>query len=109
YVRDKNGCGIAEKKVDRDLNLDDFPNFFTPNGDGINDFWQFVPPRQDFKITIETISIYTRYGNLIEQFKADSLGWDGNFNGVPLPASDYWFKANLIDGRVFKGHFALKR
>ncbi|MGB5499990.1 MAG: hypothetical protein WBM77_13760, partial [Maribacter sp.] len=33
YVRDKNGCGVAEKMVDRDLNLDDFPNFFTPNGD----------------------------------------------------------------------------
>mgnify|MGYP001824573189 CR=1 FL=1 len=109
YVRDKNGCGVTEKIVDRDLNLDDFPNFFTPNGDGINDFWQFVPPRQDFKITIESISVFTRYGNLIQRFKADSVGWDGNFNGVPLPASDYWFMANLIDGRVFKGHFALKR
>ncbi|MBT8300996.1 MAG: T9SS type B sorting domain-containing protein [Maribacter sp.] len=109
YVRDKNGCGIAEKMVDRDLNLDDFPNFFTPNGDGINDFWQFVPPRRDFKINIETISIYNRYGNLIQQFKANSLGWDGNFNGVALPSSDYWFKAILSDGRIFKGHFALKR
>ena len=109
YVRDKNGCGVAEKAVDRDLNLDDFPNFFTPNGDGINDFWQFVPPRRNFQINIETISIYNRYGNLIQRFKANSLGWDGNFNGVPLPSSDYWFKANLVDGRIFKGHFALKR
>ncbi len=109
YVRDKNGCGVAEKAVDRDLNLDDFPNFFTPNGDGINDFWQFVPPRRNFQINIETISIYNRYGNLIQRFKANSLGWDGNFNGVPLPSSDYWFKANLGDGRIFKGHFALKR
>ena len=109
YVRDKNGCGVAEKIVDRDLNLEDFPNFFTPNGDGINDFWQFVPPRRNFQINIETIAIYNRYGNLIQQFKANSLGWDGNFNGVPLPSSDYWFMANLGDGRVFKGHFALKR
>jgi gliding motility-associated-like protein len=109
YVRDKNGCGIAEKMVDRDLSLDDFPNFFTPNGDGINDFWQFVPPRPDFKINIETISIYNRYGNLIQKFKANSMGWDGNLNGVALPSSDYWFKANLSDGRIFKGHFALKR
>jgi len=109
YVRDKNGCGVTEKMVDRDLNLDDFPNFFTPNGDGINDFWQFVPPRRNFQINIETISIYNRYGNLVQRFKANSLGWDGNFNGVPLPSSDYWFKANMADGRVFKGHFALKR
>ena len=109
YVRDKNGCGVTEKMVDRDLNLDDFPNFFTPNGDGINDFWQFVPPRENFQISIEKISIYNRYGNLLEQFEANSLGWDGNFNGIPLPSSDYWFKASLADGRIFKGHFALKR
>ncbi len=109
YVRDKNGCGIAERMVDRDLNQMDFPIFFTPNGDGINDFWQFVPPREDFQINIKNISIYNRYGNLLEQFEANSLGWDGNFNGIPLPSSDYWFKAILTDGRVFKGHFTLKR
>ncbi len=95
--------------VDRDLNLEDFPNFFTPNGDGINDLWQFVPPREDFDITIETISIYDRYGSLLEQIDANSSGWDGNFKGSPLPSSDYWFQANLEDGRELTGHFSLKR
>lgn len=109
YVRDKNGCGIAERMVDRDLNSEDFPNFFTPNGDGINDLWQFVPPREDFDITIETISIYDRYGSLLEQIDANSSGWDGNFKGSPLPSSDYWFQANLEDGRELTGHFSLKR
>ncbi|MDG1052298.1 MAG: T9SS type B sorting domain-containing protein, partial [Flavobacteriaceae bacterium] len=36
-------------------------------------------------------------------------GWDGNFNGRPMPASDYWFRINLEDGREFKSHFSLIR
>jgi gliding motility-associated-like protein len=96
------------KEPEEEVNVE-FPLFFTPNGDGINDFWQFVTPRSNLQINIETISIYNRYGNLIQQFNSNSLGWDGNYNGVPLPSSDYWFKANLVDGRIFKGHFALKR
>ena len=25
-------------------------------------------------------------------------GWDGNYNGKPMPQSDYWFRVNLEDG-----------
>jgi gliding motility-associated-like protein len=96
------------KEPEEEVNVE-FPLFFTPNGDGINDFWQFVTPLSNLQINIETISIYNRYGNLIQQINSNSIGWDGNYNGVPLPSSDYWFKANLVDGRIFKGHFALKR
>ena len=37
FVRDKNGCGITESAVQRNLSPDDFPKFFTPNGDNQND------------------------------------------------------------------------
>ena len=109
YVRDKNGCGIAVRTVDRDLNSDDFPNFFTPNGDGINDYWQFVPPKENFQIRLASIFIFDRYGSLLAQLRADSPGWDGNFMGSALPAADYWFKAIVSDGPEIRGHFALKR
>jgi len=39
----------------------------------------------------------------------DYNGWDGMLNGKPLPADDYWYNINLADGRIVKGHFALKR
>ena len=88
YVRDKNGCGIAERTVDRELSSDDFPNFFTPNGDGINDFWQFIPPKENFQIRLASILIFDRYGSLLAQFRPDSPGWDGKFQGTALPSSD---------------------
>ena len=65
FVRDKNGCGIASRLIERGLKLDDFPNFFTPNGDGINDFWQFIKPPEvnDIPEVVDgNISIFDRYG-----------------------------------------------
>ena len=39
-----------------------------------------------------------------------SLGWDGTFNGVNLPATDYWFTSiSLSTQNEIKGHFTLKR
>ncbi len=109
FVRDKNGCGIAQRPVERSLSAKDFPQFFTPNGDGINDFWQFVPPGDIRENSVETIWVYDRYGNLMSQVDPESKGWNGNFKGQPLPASDYWFKAITFNRRKILGHFTLKR
>ena len=109
YVRDKNGCGIVEQQIDQDITVEGFPKFFTPNGDGINDFWQFIPPPLAAGNALDTIYIFDRFGNLIVQIDPVSLGWDGNFNGQPLPSSDYWFKARDNMNNEIRGHFALKR
>ena len=109
FVRDKNGCGTVKRSVDRDLTTDDFPRFFSPNGDGINDFWQFMPPPQNFEEILKVISIFDRYGNFLTQINPNQNGWDGNFNGRPLPASDYWFKAIFLNRQEIRGHFSLMR
>ncbi len=103
FVRDKNGCGISE----RDISVLGYPKFFSPNADGKNDTWQIIGAIEG-KI-IESISIFDRYGKLVYVLSPDGLGWDGMYNGEPLPASDYWFKIPLAEGGEFKGHFALKR
>ncbi len=110
YVRDKNedGC-ILSQEVEQDLISEGFPKFFTPNGDGFNDFWQFEPPPNAESVEIVSISIFDRFGRLLSQINTDSIGWNGIFNGRPLPATDYWFRAIGIDNREFKGHFALRR
>jgi gliding motility-associated-like protein len=110
YVRDKNGCGITAKSVIQDLTLNSFPNFFSPNGDGINDFWQFVPPVETGEINVGAIHIFDRHGKLLKQIDPLKGGWDGNINGEPMPSSDYWFTAiSLTTQKKIKGHFALKR
>ncbi|MCX2679224.1 T9SS type B sorting domain-containing protein [Galbibacter sp. EGI 63066] len=86
----------------------EFDKFFTPNGDGINDFWP-IENVSSFLLNNSYISIFDRYGKLVKQLRATSLGWDGTINGNPLPEADYWFHATLKDGKEVKGHFALKR
>jgi len=105
YVIDtKNDCGIAEEIV----SVIGFPKFFTPNNDSYNDTWQVYGLSNQFQPN-STIYIYDRYGKLLKQLDPTSRGWDGTFNGLRLPSSDYWFHVTLQDGRIFKSHFALKR
>ncbi len=104
YIRDKKGCGTSFINI----SVIGFPKYFTPNGDGTHDFWQVKGVDNRFQ-TNSDIFIYNRYGKLIKQINPNSKGWDGTFNGKMLPVDDYWFSVNLDDGRLFKGHFALKR
>ncbi|MFL0354708.1 T9SS type B sorting domain-containing protein, partial [Xanthomarina sp. GH4-25] len=104
-VRDiKNDCGI----VTYDVNVIGFPKFFTPNADGFNDTWNVKGISGLFQPNT-MIRIFDRYGKLVKQLNPLGTGWDGTFNGEPLPADDYWFSATLQDGREFKSHFTLKR
>ncbi|PKA97064.1 gliding motility-associated-like protein [Flavobacteriaceae bacterium MAR_2009_75] len=109
FVRDKNGCGITESSIQRKLTSDDFPKFFTPNGDNVNDHWQFITPKLQGEITVTSIHIFNRYGNLLTIIDPNLKGWDGTFKGSPLPASDYWFRAYAENGEEIRGHFTLKR
>ncbi|ALM20203.1 secreted protein containing PKD domain protein [Nonlabens sp. MIC269] len=104
YVRDKNGCGVTRK----DFSIVGYPRFFTPNGDSFNDYWQLIGVNTVFEPN-STIFIYDRFGKLLKQISPESVGWDGTFNGNPLPSSDYWFTATLMDGTQFSSHFSLKR
>ena len=84
------------------------PSFFTPNGDGINDFWN-IPAELNQPST--TVFIYDRYGQLLKQIAPNaSQGWDGTFLGRSLPSTDYWYKiVNEDTGATQTGHFSLKR
>lgn len=84
------------------------PKFFTPNGDGQNDYWNVKGVSVNFNAN-STIYIYDRYGKLLKQITASSQGWDGTFTGQPLLSDDYWYTIQLDDGREAKGHFSLKR
>ena len=85
--------------------------FFTPNGDGINDFW-FLNPLSQNNICRYKLLIFSRYGKLIKTLTNTNSHWDGSYNGNKLPSSDYWFVVYYNDGEqdlIYKSHFALKR
>ena len=103
YVRDLI-CG--ENVQSKKLYLLYYDKFFTPNGDGFNDFWQIFNSKQETNIRI---TLYNRYGKLIAVLDPEGIGWDGTYNGVNVPSSDYWFRVERSNGQVHTGHFTLKR
>jgi gliding motility-associated-like protein len=96
------GCG----EISDEVSIIGFPQYFSPNGDGINDFWNIDGAKLQPN---SKIYIYNRYGKIIVKTIPESKGWDGTLNGIPLPVTDYWFKAKLEDGREITGHFSLVR
>ena len=104
-IAERNGCA----EIQEEIFILGFPQFFTPNGDGFNDFWNVV---EGGELDEASLYIFDRYGKLIKQIDPRSVGWDGTYNGNPLPSSDYWFLLEYRDGDStgeLRGHFALKR
>ena len=105
------GC---ETLVLSGVSVIDYPRFFTPNGDGFHDTWNII----GLDGTGAKIYIFDRYGKLMKQISPDdeSTGWDGTFNGTPVPATDYWltveypeYVGDAVMMKEFKAHFSLKR
>ncbi|KAB1157911.1 T9SS type B sorting domain-containing protein [Flavobacterium luteum] len=106
-VTDSDGCTDYSKGVQ----VIDYPKYFTPNGDGFNDTWNIKGLSNQSNATL---FIYDRYGKLLKQISPKGQGWDGTFNGVQLPATDYWFTVDYLEpnndiNKLFKAHFSLKR
>ncbi|MBY0477757.1 MAG: gliding motility-associated C-terminal domain-containing protein [Chitinophagaceae bacterium] len=72
----------------------DVPNAFTPNGDGLNDF--FGPLNAviagDF-----VFRIFNRWGNLLFESKNWLEQWDGTFKGLPQEAGNYVWTLTYTD------------
>jgi len=103
YVRGLNSCGSTS----RNFVVLAIPPFFTPNNDSYNDFWE-VRGLVDYPDA--ELTVFDRYGKLITQLNASRLSWDGTFQSVPLPASDYWYVLNIDKTKPeIRGHFSLKR
>jgi gliding motility-associated-like protein len=110
YVRDLNGCGMGTATV----LVVDYPRFFTPNGDGYNDTWHIIGADLHPGLVTSDIYIFDRYGKLLKKLDPQGDGWDGTYNGRPMPSTDYWFTIEyqipaLNVTRRFRAHFSLKR
>jgi gliding motility-associated-like protein len=64
------------------------PNAFTPNGDGINDFWN-IKSLTDYPQCL--VSVYSRTGSLVFQSRGYAKPWDGTYDGSPVPTGAYYY------------------
>ena len=67
------------------------PNVFSPNGDGLNDFFHV-----DY-VNMETLNvqIYDRWGKYLYESNNKDFQWNGTFNGNPLPEGSYYYTVNF--------------
>ncbi len=82
------------------------PNIFTPNGDGVNDY--FSPRRfVNGSLISFKMDIYNRWGQLIFETKnVEGRGWDGKFNDLEQPEGVYVYliEATFKDGKTEQHH-----
>ncbi|MCQ2234301.1 MAG: T9SS type B sorting domain-containing protein [Paludibacteraceae bacterium] len=107
-VRDAKGCQSDTTFTTSTYDIK-VPSIITPDGDGDNDY--FAVENLD-KYPDAVVRIYDRWGKKIVEYDggAGYEGWDGTYNGKPMPSTDYWYDIWVEELRKsFTGHFTLLR
>lgn len=79
------------------------PNAFTPNGDGRNDLFRFIPVGiTEYKY----FRIFNRWGQEVYSSTDFRQGWDGTYKGQPAPLDTYIW---ILEGKDFTGKTILKK
>lgn len=109
----KDNCATTETiEVNKDCYID-IPNVFTPNGDGVNDY--FLPRQLLSKGVVGfTMTVFNRWGQKVfESASANGRGWDGKFNDKNQPMGVYIYQINAVmkNGRTenYSGNVTLMR
>jgi gliding motility-associated-like protein len=105
-IQSSAGCGstvrLAVTVSIRDCTDIIIPDGFSPNDDGINDFFVIKNIRTLYPNF--DLEIFNRYGNILYKGNAASQDWDGTSDkgiqvgGNKLPAGVYFFIINFNDG-----------
>ncbi len=85
---------IAESKLE-------FPNAFSPNGDGINDVYK---AKNGYQSIVEFHAyIFNRWGQKLYEWTDPAGGWDGKYKGKDVKQGVYFVlvKARGADGRKY--------
>ena len=108
HVMDINGCTSSMQFVMLPPQIS-IPEHFSPNGDGVNDNWVVGSLADVYPDAL--VVIYDRFGKELIRFRGeDANGWDGTYNGVSMPSTDYWYVIDIEEiDMQYTGHFTLVR
>ncbi|MES2827305.1 MAG: gliding motility-associated C-terminal domain-containing protein [Bacteroidota bacterium] len=109
-VSNGSGCGTISNTIK--LEFSPAPtgfallNAFSPNGDGVNDYWKISGLADD---AVSSLKIYNRLGQLVFVGNSNSV-WDGKYRGIEVAAGVYYY---LITSKSsvapMKGHVTVIR
>ena len=108
-VDDLYGCEVIyEYFLESEYDCPEVPTGFSPNGDGINDYW--VIGSMEEYIGAE-VQVYNRWGDLVFYSENNTEYWDGkNDKGKNMPTADYFYIIKDIDGvAISHGRVTLRR
>lgn len=98
-VLSRAGCDIDTATVEVRNPADQFPNAFTPNGDGHNETFKplITCPADEYQL-----EIFDRWGRKIFETTDPELGWDGNIKGQAAPVDTYVYRVQFytVNGSV---------
>ncbi len=104
------GCVSSDNVTVTVLSCVDPMNAFSPNGDGLNDFW-LVTNNNCFKTA--RAEVFNRYGGKVFEDPNYANNWNGTFKGKPLPDGTYYYVVTyqLINGKTVykKGNVTILR
>jgi gliding motility-associated-like protein len=95
-INDKGGCETSDSVWVKNDCYISFPNTFSPNGDGLNDYF-LARQLESMGVTKFNLSIHNRWGEQV--FITTSLngrGWDGKFGGKDQPVGTYVYYMDAI-------------
>ena len=96
-VSDANNCYKLLDSITFDNTLEciEMPNTFSPNDDGINDYWSLNFPNYEEA----SLVIFNKWGNQIWEFNGgNNMSWDGKTtDGLDIPSGTYYYTIELTD------------
>ncbi len=70
------------------------PNAFTPNDDGVNDFF-YLSITGECEVLQFELKIYDRWGRLVFQGDETTDQWDGTYDGLQLKEGVYLWQSSI--------------
>jgi gliding motility-associated-like protein len=111
-IETANGCvdTTCQTIIINDIFIIYVPNAFTPNEDGINDY--FLPILSGFDPLSYELIIFNRWGELIFESQSQGVWWDGTHKGILCQDDVYVWKIKVKDAienkkREYIGHVSL--
>ena len=93
HVISNNNCGESTSSIFvRVFKKLIIPNTFTPNNDGVNDYWDI---KEINTYPDNLVTVYNRYGREVFQSTGYPKPWDGTYNNERLPVGTYYYIIDL--------------
>ena len=102
FVREKSKANCVASKT---IHIPSIPNVITPNGDGINDFWDLST--LNFYAGTIKVKLFNQNGTLVKELTIND-GKNLANNEIKLSSGTYWYLIEIANFAILKGWLLVK-